>query len=92
MGAVEIAAQSRFEADKLCYIHSQQALSKSEMANIRKYRATNPASGPGNVGMFCDGLNQWVANDSINVKAWASADDVVELYMCRFSGLLVPRQ
>ena len=40
-------ASTNFGDSKLCYIHSRQAMGQSEMADIRGYRAENPASGPG---------------------------------------------
>ena len=69
-------ASTNFGDSKLRYIHSRQAMGTSEMANIREYRANNPASGP---GMYRDTLNQWVVDDSIRLEAGASADDAIEL-------------
>ena len=69
-------ASTNFGDSKLCYIHSRQAMGKSEMADIRDYRAENPASGP---GMYRDALNQWVVDDSIRLEAGADADDAIEL-------------
>ena len=46
------------------------------MANIREYRASNPASGP---RMYRDALNQLVVDDSIRLEAGASANDAIEL-------------
>eukprot|EP01046_Picozoa_sp_COSAG06_P007052 COSAG06_NODE_339_length_17218_cov_1405.741866_2_plen_52_part_00 len=51
-------------------------MGKSEMADIRDYRAENPASGP---GMYCNELNQWIVDDSIRLEAGADADDAIEL-------------
>ena len=69
-------ASTNFGDSKLCYIHSQQAMGQSEMANIRDYRTENPASGP---GMYRNALNQWVVDDSIRLEAGADADDAIEL-------------
>lgn len=69
-------ASTNFGDSKLCGVHSRQAMGKSEMANIREYRAENPASGP---GMYRDALNQWVVDDSIRLEAGASMDDAIEL-------------
>ena len=69
-------ASTNFGDSKLCYIHSRQAMGKSEMADIRDYRAENPASGP---GMYRDALNQWVVDDSIRLEAGLDADDAIEL-------------
>ena len=51
-------------------------MGKSEMADIRGYRAENPASGP---GMYRDAQNQWVVDDSIRLEAGADAGDAIEL-------------
>jgi len=69
-------ASTNFGDSKLCGVHSRQAMGQSEMANIRDYRAENPASGP---GMYRDALNQWVVDDSIRLEAGATADDAIEL-------------
>ena len=46
------------------------------MANIRDYRAQNPASGP---GMYRDALNRWVVDDSIRLEAGTNKEDAIEL-------------
>jgi len=69
-------ASTNFGDSKLCSVHSRQALAESETANIRAYRAHNPASGP---GMYRDALNQWVVDDSVRLEAGASMDDAIVL-------------
>ena len=69
-------ASTNFGDSKLCGVHSRQAMGQSEMANIREYRAQNPANGP---GMYRNELNQWVVDDSVRLEAGASADDAIEL-------------
>ena len=69
-------ASTNFGDSKLCYIHSRQAMGQSEMADIRGYRAENPASGP---GMYRDAQNQWVVDDSIRLEAGLDPGDAIEL-------------
>eukprot|EP01046_Picozoa_sp_COSAG06_P019923 COSAG06_NODE_1437_length_9464_cov_98.879445_9_plen_52_part_00 len=51
-------------------------MGKSEMADIRDYRAENPASGP---RMYRNAQNQWVVDDSIRLEVGADVGDAIEL-------------
>ena len=69
-------ASTNFGDSELCSVHSRQALADSETANIRAYRAHNPASGP---AMYRDALNQWVVDDTVRLEAGATMDDAIVL-------------